>query len=388
MISYYTSITVICWLTLLALGVLIYRNNRISRGSKRLLHLTYALIAVSLLAEWCGVQLDGRTDLPDWILRTVKCADYILTPLAGGALVMQMRLNNRWQKIMMWVLGLNAALQVISAFTGGMITIDAQNHYSHGPLFPVYLGVCLAIYLLIILEFLIYGKSYKRQNRTSLYAVMLLVIAGIGMQELLTGIRTAYLGMTIGAALMFIHYTEFSQLEADSNFAMQQHELLTDPLTGLYNRYAYSQALKDYSDPGNLPEGFTAYSIDINGLKQVNDARGHEAGDELIRGAAECISRVFGTGTACYRTGGDEFVVLASAAGEADAEAKLNGLQAAVRGWKGSGEHALSLSGGYALAANHPGLSAEELVRKSDLAMYNAKAEYYRKSGFDRRRRG
>ena len=352
MISYYTSITVICWLTLLALGVLIYRNNRISRDSKRLLHLTYALIAVSLLAEWCGVQLDGRADLPDWILRTVKCADYILTPLAGGALVMQMRLNNRWQKIMMWVLGLNAALQVISAFTGGMITIDAQNHYSHGPLFPVYLGVCLVIYLLIILE-----------------------------------IRTAYLGMTIGAALMFIHYTEFSQLEADSNFAMQQHELLTDPLTGLYNRYAYSQALQDCSDPGNLPEGFAAFSIDINGLKQVNDARGHEAGDELIRGAAECISRVFGTGTACYRTGGDEFVVLASAAGEADAEAKLNDLQAAVRGWKGSGEHALSMSAGYALAGNHSGLNAEELIRKSDLAMYNAKSEYYRNSGRDRRRR-
>ena len=388
MISYYTSITVICWLTLLALGVLIYRNNRISRDSKRLLHLTYALIAVSLLAEWCGVQLDGRADLPDWILRTVKCADYILTPLAGGALVMQMRLNNRWQKIMMWVLGLNAALQVISAFTGWMITIDAQNHYSHGPLFPIYLGVCLAIYLLIILEFLIYGKSYKRQNRTSLYAVMLLVITGIGMQELLTGIRTAYLGMTIGAALMFIHYTEFSQLEADSNFAMQQHELLTDPLTGLYNRYAYSQALTDYSDPGNLPEGFAAFSIDINGLKQVNDARGHEAGDELIRGAAECISRVFGVGTACYRTGGDEFAVLASAAGEADAEAKLDDLQAAVHSWKGSGEHALSMSAGYALAGNHPGLNAEELIRKSDLAMYNAKAEYYRNSGLDRRRRG
>ena len=387
MISYYTSITVICWLTLLALGVLIYRNNRISRDSKRLLHLTYALIAVSLLAEWCGVQLDGRADLPDWILRTVKCADYILTPLAGGALVMQMRLNNRWQKIMMWVLGLNAALQVISAFTGWMITIDAQNHYSHGPLFPVYLGVCLAIYLLIILEFLIYGKSYKRQNRTSLYAVMLLVIAGIGMQELLTGIRTAYLGMTIGAALMFIHYTEFSQLEADSNFAMQQHELLTDPLTGLYNRYAYSQALKDYSDPGNLPEGFTAYSIDINGLKKVNDAMGHEAGDELIRGAAECITQVFGKGAACYRTGGDEFIILAAETDGAFAEAVPSRLKEAAGAWKGSKGQELSLAVGFALAKDNPALNAEELVRKSDLAMYASKAEYYQTSGHDRRRR-
>ena len=158
-----------------------------------------------VLAEWLGVQLNGKADSPEWILRIVKCADYILTPMAGGALVMQMRLNNRWQKVMMLILGGNAILQVISAFPGWMVVIDEQHYYSHGPLFPVYLGVCLAIYMLIILQFLIYGRSFRRQNRTSLYAVMLLVIAGISLQELRSDIRTAYLGMTAGAALMFIH---------------------------------------------------------------------------------------------------------------------------------------------------------------------------------------
>ena len=130
MISYYTSIIILCWLTLGAMGVLIYKNNRITRDSKQLLYLTYLLIGVSALAEWCGVQLDGRADLPEWMLRTVKCADYILTPMAGGALVMQMRLNNRWQKAMMWVLGANAVFQVVSAIGGWMILIDEGHHYS------------------------------------------------------------------------------------------------------------------------------------------------------------------------------------------------------------------------------------------------------------------
>ena len=385
--SYYTSIIIMCWLTLGALGVLIYKNNRISKDSKQLLYLTYILVAVSALAEWCGVQLDGRADLPSWMLRVVKCADYILTPLAGGALVMQMRLNNRWQKAMMLILGGNAVIQAVSAFTGWMIVIDGQNHYSHGPLFPLYLAICLAIYALIILQFLIYGRSFARQNRTSLYVVMLLVITGIGMQELLSGIRTAYLGMTVGAALMFIHYTEFSQLTADSNLARQQRELQTDPLTSLLNRYAYSQALKDYAASGTLPEEFAAYTIDINDLKQVNDRMGHEAGDELIRGAAECITQVFGGDAACYRTGGDEFVILDPGTDSGRAEGNVRDLKELAGRWQGSGGQKLSLAVGFALAKDYPDLNAEELVRRSDLAMYASKAEYYQTCGRDRRRR-
>ena len=161
-------------------------------------------------------------------------------------------------KVLLYILAGNTLFQLIASFNGWMVTVDGHNNYSHGPLFPVYLGVCLAIYILIILQFKTYGRSYKRQNRISLYAVMLLVIAGITMQELHSGIRTAYLGMTVGAALMFIHYTEFSQLSADSQIAKQQQELQTDPLTGLFNRYAYSQTLKDYASSGSLPEDLTA----------------------------------------------------------------------------------------------------------------------------------
>jgi diguanylate cyclase (GGDEF)-like protein len=300
---------------------------------------------------------------------------------------MQMRLNNRWQKAMLWILGVNAVLQVVSAAFGWMVVIDGQNRYTHGPLFPVYLCVCFAIYLLLFLQFTIYGQSYQRQNRTSLYAVMLLVMAGIGMQELLPDIRTAYLGMTIGAALMFIHYTEFSQLTADSHIARQEQELQTDPLTGLLNRYAYSQALRDYASSDSLPEVFAAFAIDINDLKRVNDTIGHEAGDELIKAAAECLKQVFDSSADCFRTGGDEFVVLAPGMDEAHAEEILSDLKKKAESWTGAGGQKLSLAAGYALVRDNPDLNAEELVRKSDLAMYAAKAQYYQTSGHDRRRR-
>lgn len=386
-ISYYTSIIIMCYMMLGALGVLVYKNNRIPRKGKQLLYLTYALIAVSALAEWIGVELNGREDSPRWLLAAVKCMDYILTPIAGGTLVIQMKLRNRWQKAMIIILVLNAVFQVFTAVFGGMIVIDDHHRYSHGPLFPVYLGVCFTIYTFIILQFRIFGRSYQRQNRASLYAVMLLVIVGIVMQELAdSSIRTAYLGMTSGAALMFIHTSEFSQLSAESHIARQEHELQTDSLTGLQNRYAFSHALNRYASADSLPEGFAAFSIDVNDLKRVNDTLGHEAGDELIRGAAGCITQAFGSGDYCYRTGGDEFVILAPDVDEEAAEKYLARLKEAADTWRCPNGQPVSVAAGWALAKDNPGLNAEELVRKSDLAMYQAKAEYYRLSGRDRRR--
>ena len=152
---YYTCITVLCWLTLGAMTVLVYKNRRIDRDTKKILYLTYALVAAAALAEWCGLQMADRPEFPKWLLKAVKCADYILTPMAGGALIMQMKLRNSWQKIMIGILAANVVAQLIAVFTDWMIVIDATNHYTHGPMFPLYICMCLAVNLLIILQFIV-----------------------------------------------------------------------------------------------------------------------------------------------------------------------------------------------------------------------------------------
>lgn len=385
--SYYTSIIALSWLALGVLSVLIRENDRLAKSDKRLLYLTYALIAVSALAEWCGVQLNGRMDVPGWLLITVKALDYILTPMAGGALVVQMRLKNRWRNAMLSILAFNALFQVVCLFTGWMVVVDEAHRYSHGPLYGLYLGVCFAIIGLVIVEFILYGRSFRRQNRRSLYAVILLVVTGIVMQEILpSGNRVSYIALTLGAVLMFIHYSEFSQLVMDDTVSEQQLQIDTDSLTGLFSRHAYSRTLKKLDKAGALPEDLAAFTIDINGLKQVNDSLGHEAGDELIRGAAACIVSAMGTGRSCFRTGGDEFVVLTPMDRD-DAGYALRRLHIETARWHGEKVKNLSLSAGFALAGDYGSLTAEALVRESDKAMYEAKADYYRDAGRDRRNR-
>ena len=245
MLSYYTSVLILCGITLVAMGILVHENGRISNEDKRRMYLTYALVVVSAFAEWCGVQLDGRADMPVWIIKAVKCADYIFTPMSGVALVLQIRFNSPPKIIMYVVVIANTMLQLVSAPFGWMVVVDAQNHYSHGPLYPLYLGVCLSMIVFLILQFILYGKNFKRQNRISLYTIMFLVVAGIAMQELPSGNRTSYMGMTIGAVLMFIHYTEFAHLDTDEKMSEQRIQLMLSQIKPhfMYNVLGSIEAL-------------------------------------------------------------------------------------------------------------------------------------------------
>lgn len=384
-INYYSMIILLSLAGLGVLCVLVHENKRIGKSSKSDFYLTYLLIALAALSEWGGVQLNGNTSVPQWLLLAVKCCDYILTPMSGVALIRQMGMRNGWYKALNAIIGVNSAFQIISCFFGWMVKIDENNRYSHGPLYFVYVSVYMTVIAIIIIEFLIYGKGFARQNRYSLYAIIGLVIVGIVMQEILGGdIRTAYISLTLGAAMMYIHYIEYAQIDADDRINKQERLLYKDSMTGLHSRYAYSQALLYYEGKEKLDKNFAVFSIDINGLKMVNDALGHAAGDELICGAAKCIYRVFGTYGLCYRTGGDEFIVFAHADRQT-ADKMIAQLAKDTADWDGNLIHRLSLSAGYALACDHEGLSAEKLVIFADKGMYADKAKYYSKEGNDRR---
>ena len=153
------------------------------------------------MSEWLGVRLAGNADVPVWLLRAVKCADYILTPMAGVAFVMEVHIRNYWRRLLIALLAVNTLFKLIAAFGGWMVRVDAQHHYSHGPLYPAYIALYIVVMALVGVQFILYGRNYRRQNRTSLYAILALVLIGIAMQEFSGGgIRIAYIALTFGAA--------------------------------------------------------------------------------------------------------------------------------------------------------------------------------------------
>lgn len=110
-------------------------------------------------------------------------------------------------------------------------------------------------------------------------------------------------GETVGCVIVF---RDFS----DQREKQKQIEYLSyhDQLTGLYNRRFFEEELKRISTKRNLP--LSMVYADVNGLKTINDAFGHDQGDILIRMVANTFKEECRTDDILARVGGDEFVLL------------------------------------------------------------------------------
>lgn len=157
-----------------------------------------------------------------------------------------------------------------------------------------------------------------------------------------------------------------------------------DEITRLYNRRAFEEAKEALRTRGP-GDDFVFVSIDINGLKTANDTLGHDAGDELIIGAADCLRAAFGKYGQIYRVGGDEFTAMLSLSPDALERAKAD-LADRIARWSGKQVKSLSLSCGYASRREFPTEDPDLLHKKSDERMYAEKAEYYKRMGIERRR--
>lgn len=157
----------------------------------------------------------------------------------------------------------------------------------------------------------------------------------------------------------------------------------TDELTGLLNRRAYEEDINEHNDSPEEDE-FIYISLDVNGLKVVNDTKGHAAGDELLNGACYCMKKCLGSYGKIYRTGGDEFVAILFCDGQKLQEI-LSDFDETIAGWSGDLVDSLAISYGWIDKNENPTASVHQLGVIADQRMYEAKSAYYRKSGVDRR---
>ncbi len=155
----------------------------------------------------------------------------------------------------------------------------------------------------------------------------------------------------------------------------------TDELTRLFNRRCYEEDIDAIRQEG-IRKDLVIISADLNGLKNVNDNKGHAAGDELIRAAASCLTLGIEHNGRIYRTGGDEFISIAYCD---DVKSLLDRIRELADNWQGNLISDVSISLGYAAAKDHPEASIEELERLADEAMYKEKEKYYQQPTHDRR---
>lgn len=149
-----------------------------------------------------------------------------------------------------------------------------------------------------------------------------------------------------------------------------------DELTGIFNRNAYENDLAEL-EAEEVKDDFVYVSLDVNGLKGVNDTLGHAAGDEIIIGAGDCLKQCFEAYGKLYRTGGDEFAALIYAE-EAQLTEIIKDLERVTKKWRGIRNEQLTMSCGYVTRREAGRISIREMAILADKRMYENKAEYYK----------
>lgn len=158
---------------------------------------------------------------------------------------------------------------------------------------------------------------------------------------------------------------------------------MADELTGFLNRRSFEEHCKELAK-SEIASDLVIVSMDANGLKGINDSLGHEAGDEMICAAAECMKNCFGGYGRIYRTGGDEFMAILNI--DLDRfELLLKNFESSSARWDGKLIKGISISSGYCSKSEFEHITVEEMRKISDKRMYEAKALYYSKKGVDRR---
>ncbi len=222
-------------------------------------------------------------------------------------------------------------------------------------------------------------------NYRPIYMTALTIVAGAAYCALSFGLKERSLAFSDfwntlffgGAAVLLSVF----QMRVKFRLLRQKQKIRrmseTDLLTGAKNRNCFENSRDRYAE--RCRENMTCVFVDANGLHEMNDTRGHEAGDIMLQTVAAAMIDRFGAENT-YRIGGDEFVALLTDTAVKDAREKIRGMIGVVN------EKGFSVSVGASFQEKAE-LDTKELVKQAERYMYKEKKEYYEGCGHDRRRR-
>ncbi|HIW80963.1 MAG TPA: sensor domain-containing diguanylate cyclase [Candidatus Acetatifactor stercoripullorum] len=178
-----------------------------------------------------------------------------------------------------------------------------------------------------------------------------------------------------------MEWVDYEQLKSVTfSFSMFYHNMQSytiarkmgeiDVLTGLLNRNRFERDISFYQQLQG--KSLACIYLDANGLHELNNEKGHAAGDEMLKNIAGEIKREFGEETT-YRIGGDEFLIFVTGKGQEEV------LEMAARVQQAAGEKGYDVSVG--VQWTEKVASVSRLMKEAERQMYADKERYYRERG-------
>ncbi len=309
-----------------------------------------AVLALAIVDYFETALWDGGYSVWRTVLTALK---YSISPIIIALVVMTVYQKNRL--VLLLPSAVNLAVCVASIFTGLVFNIDSANMFHRGPVwfFPFIVAFAYVAFLIYLLHKMVKSGNAMREDYVLNIFIILLTLLNFCF-PIVWGDQFQHWFATTIAIGVFVYYCFLTR--------RLTHK---DALTGLLNRHCY------YVDLEKSPNDISALvSIDMNGLKRINDECTHQEGDRALAALADCFTKAAYPSQRVYRVGGDEFMIICHNTAPAEVEDLARRIRDNVKRTK------YSCAVGY--CCREYGMSLDEVFRIADERMYEEKEEYHR----------
>lgn len=281
---------------------------------------------------------------------------YVFRPLSALSIAVVVSPKHH-HSLFLWIpCFINTAIFLTAFFSPVAFSFDESYLFIRGPLgYSVFVVSAYYIICSLILMQIQYKKDDHSMRRIVLYICAVSCFATSIIDAVYGGAR---LNMTIMISSIFLY------------MFLRSFDTHKDPLTSVFNRIEF------YYDCERYRTSISAIaSIDMNGLKKLNDKKGHEAGDNALKRIGFALQSVSNKNIFPYRIGGDEFVILFIKQEEITVKNTISTIKAITN----AGD--IYISTGYAMQTKDTHLDGKldinKLLQLSDSRMYENKKQYY-----------
>lgn len=340
-------------------SVYLWRKSRTGEKEYRIHWMTIVATIILIVADCFVVWAQGDPDRRLWRM-IFTITGFAARPVAALSITLIVYPKNRKPRYLQIPFLLNLLVYCTAFFSPIAFSFDENYQMVRGPLGYTVYSVC---FFYMVYAVLTTWDRFKHEDHGRERFILYICALGCIVAALIDGDSD---GDHVNAAIMVSSIFLYMFLRFfDAN---------RDPLTKLLNRMAFYEDCNRYS----LTISAVA-SVDMNGLKKLNDSKGHEAGDEALKTIGTVLKEAAGRSILPYRIGGDEFTVLFFRQEETAVRDVLERIRTAIT------EAGYSVSAGYAMRKGRDDTAAD-MLRRSDEKMYADKAEYYRHNMNDRRK--
>ena len=337
---------------LIGLSIVLYSDKHLERRMIHRMAVTIILIFVYSITCHTETYL-GNLDVYTIARPILSAVNYSLIAFLLVNIIMIVYPEEK--KILYIPAVINAILCFFSIQTHVVFWIDKDNHFHRGNLgYLTYFVTGMYLLYLLINVF----RSKRRQKEEYPLIIFLAITS------------TTCLVMPLFMEEMSLHWFNISiaiNIMIYYIYLLQQYTK-KDPLTKLLNRQSF------YCDSEMYFSDLSAFvTMDMDGLKQINDNEGHIAGDLAIKTVADCFWNASKRNQRVYRVGGDEYVILCLNCEEEDVKSLVSRIKQELA------ETKYSCSIGYAMKENDS--TIDSLYKLADSRMYEEKKEYYQRTG-------